>query len=258
MKSSKASFKVTLTHTKHKLQKSPKKFRRHLQTKENTCASTGVNLYMTYAKPKLIPKPPQIILNLIEVTKTSLKGLEPTEDDQGIRKVTTNEGCTGVTSKSLRERGKKKKLNPFIGFRSYYANCVKGKIKQQDLSILLSSYWSTNNDVHKTWEFFTQHYNKHDTGMCFTEWLEKNYKCEHQSPAESNSTNITREPFIEDIFSQPDDFLKRFTSRELLDMTNLHFEYQDLLNITFEEHFQSSSTNALIGSYMQSDDPVYF
>ncbi|SCU96306.1 LADA_0H00210g1_1 [Lachancea dasiensis] len=254
MKSTKASFKVALTSGRSKVHKSSKKMRNKVGNKMDV----GVNLYMTYAGPKSIPGTPHIISNLVEITDQRA----PTKHNcHKSRSCSEHNPSKHSNLKNKRSKVTKKKLNPFIGFRSYYANCVKGKIKQQELSVLLSNYWSTNYHIHKTWEFFTQHYNKHDTGMCFTDWLKKNYESETEQQLENTQkASVNGEPFIEDIYSNTDELLKRFTSRELIDMTNLHIEYQDLLNcsISLEDSSLDNSTSALTAGIRQNSDAIFF
>ncbi|SCU98685.1 LAME_0G00166g1_1 [Lachancea meyersii CBS 8951] len=260
MKSAKPSFKVALTNDKKKVCKPNRRFpAKNRPSKKKVCfeQNFGVNLYMTYTRPEVIPRTPQIILNLGSLTHSSniqINKAKSKIQSSGLDTPIEKELANDTIFKYDKEKSPKKRLNPFIGFRSYYASYVKGKIKQQDLSVLLSNYWTSNGQIHKTWEFFTQHYNKNKTDMCFVDWLEKNYNCEHtEKPAHKQRDE---EPYIEDIFSNTEELLKRYTSKELIDMTRLQTEHQDFFNNFFPFEDQHNS-NGYISSLIESDDLVY-
>ncbi|SCU95410.1 LAFA_0G00254g1_1 [Lachancea sp. 'fantastica'] len=90
MKSAKPSFKVALSNRTNKVGKLSKKSKLSYRPKEHKHSfedNNGVNLYMTYVKPEVIPKPPQVLSALTESTSTDLmldKSLELKSQNLGL------------------------------------------------------------------------------------------------------------------------------------------------------------------------------
>nr|CAO02575.1 mating type alpha1 protein [Lachancea waltii] len=243
MKFTKPSFKVSV-NKRHGAKLKPKISKKSLK---RNYVSEGVNLYMSYSKQELIPKPPKAVMKILgsDHGKGLSKGLS-----KGIHKDQKSQTFLGSGKCTS-----KKKINPFIGFRSYYARIVKGRIRQQELSTILSQYWLSHHQVHKTWEFFTEHYNRDNTVMCFTEWLEKNYKPEIEGTAAVEISYGL--PFIEDIYHEQAVKSTEWTPQELFGTKELHQEYQDILNKIIPIEDYSQLIDSLFCSIQKNDEGLY-
>ncbi|CUS24240.1 LAQU0S15e00100g1_1 [Lachancea quebecensis] len=247
MNSKKPSFKVSI-----------KKRGKSLKTKPNNSLNSyrenGANLYMSYSRPQAIPKPPKVLMNLVRSTKALSTPAKHLKNGVIVKELDIKQ--LSIYSDNTVS---KKKINPFIGFRSYYAKFAKGRVKQQDLSKILSEYWTKNSEIHSVWEFFTQHYNRDVTSMCFTLWLEENYQPSYEeSKCGSECMDKQLQPFVEDLYTGTGDFLTKLTSRELLDISNAHLGFHDPLNSLpfFEEH--NRTTDWMLNSILQCDEVPYF
>ncbi|CAR23788.1 transcriptional co-activator mating type protein alpha [Lachancea thermotolerans CBS 6340] len=247
MNSTKPSFKVLI-------KKKGKTLNRRLKNSSKSYRENGANLYMSYSKPQAIPKPPNTLINLVRSKKTSQSSRKCLKNDYILKELDVKKLSIYSNNTVL-----KKKINPFIGFRSYYAKFAKGRVRQQELSKILSEYWTKNSKIHSVWEFFTQHYNREVTSMCFTLWLEENYQQSYEeSELDSECMAKRSQPYIEDLYSGTGEFLTKLTSRELLDISGNHSGFQGSLNSLpfFEEH--NRTTDWMLSSILQCDQVPYY
>lgn len=154
----------------------------------------GVNLYMTSASPLKIPDPPKELLNYIQCYKNA-----SLTNPKNIHNKTKT-----INVKTNKTDFKKKKINEFIAFRSYYSRCCNGMIPQLQLSKILAKLWHSNPKLKKTWVLFSEQYNVEQPEKSFTDWLKKTYKSDYNSNIEKQQGYDTefkiQGPYIEDVY----------------------------------------------------------
>ncbi|AEY98440.1 FAFR751W-Xp [Eremothecium gossypii FDAG1] len=155
----------------------------------------GVNLYMTCERPKRIPDPPKELLKYINTQNI------PTNN----KNQQSNQILMGLFKNELKSGGKKKKkINEFMAFRSYYSRFFKGIIPQLELSGILAQVWHEYPDMKRTWEMFAEHYNIEQPNLSFPIWLEKTYAATYTADDLYNlfrvATEEKQKPYVEDVY----------------------------------------------------------
>lgn len=231
--------------------------------------SEGVNLYMTRSAPKKIPRPPDVLLEILKKymqesgLMTNSHKLFENEDMECSKRgcmphlglpllVTKNSKNSKKSSKndmSLKLTGRRKDVNSFIAFRSYYSKFFLRLVTQTYLSSVLSKYWASNPEIRRTWEMFAQQYNREKSTLGFVEWLERTYRAEFDLTAEINpkrSSNNTS-PYVEDIYSiqrQSGRTVTEFTKQNIFFGTTLPLPssaYSSFDHLFANPHYQNSS-----------------
>lgn len=204
MKSKAATFKVKITKSKTRALK--RRSKKLVQTltggssllKIGYRKHEGVNLYMSESKPAFIPNPPEELLLYItrKIEKLDSKQLEI---------IMENNRKANNSRKTVSAR--KKHVNEFIAFRSYYSRMFNGIISQTELSSIISGHWAANKNTRRMWEFISQQYNCDNSTFVFNEWLERNYKvnktlipCIEKTKLQKNTTSSGKIPYVENIF----------------------------------------------------------
>lgn len=238
--------------------------------KKTYTISEGVNLYMTRSAPKKIPRPPDVLLEILEKNiqenglVTNIHELFENEDMVYAKRgcmshlglslpETKNSKKSKKSSKnymSLKLTGKRKDINSFIAFRSYYSKIFLRLVTQTYLSSVLSKYWASNPEIRRTWEMFAQQYNREKSTLGFVEWLKRNYRAEFDLTAEINPkrSSLNTAPYVEDIYSiqrQPGHTVTEFTKQDISFVTTLPppgSAYSSFDHLFANFHSQNSST----------------
>lgn len=75
-----------------------------------------------------------------------------------------------ITTKS---NERKRRMNGFIAFRSFYSKTIRGTSHQKELSSKLAVIWK-NEPHHQTWNCYALQYNATGGEETFVEWLNRN------------------------------------------------------------------------------------
>lgn len=231
--------------------------------------SEGVNLYMTRSAPKKIPRPPDVLLEILKKNMqesglmTNSHKLFENEDMACSKRgcmpylrlplsVTKNSKNSKKCSKNdmgLKLTGRRKDVNSFIAFRSYYSKFFLRLVTQTYLSSVLSKYWASNPEIRRTWEMFAQQYNREKSTLGFVEWLERTYRAEFDLTAEINPkrSSLNTSPYVEDIYSiqrQSEHTVTEFTKQDISFGTTLPLPssaYSSFDHLFANLHYQDSS-----------------
>ncbi|AMD19463.1 HCL580Wp [Eremothecium sinecaudum] len=152
----------------------------------------GVNLYMTSAPPLKIPDPPKKLLNYLKIRRNDNINLKCTQ------------GKLANVKEVAHSPKKRKKINEFMAYRSYYSRFSNGLIPQLELSRILADLWHENPEIKRTWELFSEQYNIEQPNKSFPDWLEEKYSAhyvlqEKQEVKELRKSNI-QQPYVEDLY----------------------------------------------------------
>ncbi|SCU94932.1 LAMI_0F00232g1_1 [Lachancea mirantina] len=107
----------------------------------------------------------------------------------------------GTNNRREEKTNKRRSINSFIAFRSYYSKCITKKVTQQKLSSVLSEFWSKNPKEQKAWDLLSHQYNKENDGQVFVEWIHQNHILAN-NPQNVKKNLEASKPFVENIFEK--------------------------------------------------------
>lgn len=92
-------------------------------------------------------------------------------------------------SRTPKLRKKKKVINAFIAFKSFYSKCIGGIKRQRRITTLLAEIWEKDIDK-QIWKRYAFEYNKSDRDDNFIDWLCKamNIQDKQESPENFSSS----------------------------------------------------------------------
>lgn len=218
MKSNAPTFKVAVSKRScSSVRKTSKKIRSGMIRKPSVSSRyrkhEGVNLYMSKVTPTSIPAPPQVLVAYI---KEKVKTLNKSEVLMSLG------NSDQLSSRDVKTKTKKKQINDFIAFRSYYSRLLNGILTQTELSTIISKHWTVDKQTRKNWELIAQEYNCDASGKHFFNWLEVNYGIDKQwlyeiVQYEECLTPTTKKPYVENIYNSG--FKQRIDSPNQKDIT---------------------------------------
>ncbi|OBA22190.1 hypothetical protein METBIDRAFT_40341 [Metschnikowia bicuspidata var. bicuspidata NRRL YB-4993] len=115
--------------------------------------------------------------------------------------VDTNKKLSRIKQGTRYNDTKKRRINGFIAFRSFYSKTIKGTSHQKELSSKLAAIWKTEPN-HQTWNSYALQYNATGGNESFVSWL--NRKLGFDTNIEAKKTfksykNLTLKN-VEDVF----------------------------------------------------------
>ncbi|ODQ80461.1 hypothetical protein BABINDRAFT_195843 [Babjeviella inositovora NRRL Y-12698] len=130
---------------------------------ESDETALNVNIFPTNPLPNIPPAPDELteLIQKYKITNPKTQG-----SDDGLK--------TGVSPK-------KKKLNAFMAFRSYYTKFICNATSQRELSIRLAGLWKTYKHQ-KVWQRYCAQYNSTDRIESFFDWLQRKTFLDIKSP----------------------------------------------------------------------------
>ncbi|AET37263.1 uncharacterized protein Ecym_1114 [Eremothecium cymbalariae DBVPG len=153
----------------------------------------GVNLYMTSGPPKKIPEPPKELLRYIKQQNFEFEDIKQSNNNKSI-----------AYSEETDIPKKRKKINEFMAFRSYYSRFFRGIVPQLELSRILAQLWHEKPKMKRTWEMFAEHYNMEQPDQSFPEWLEKTYTSSYTPKGkvkiDDDQDEKSKHPYVEDLY----------------------------------------------------------
>lgn len=150
----------------------------HLKSKEANFLMIRTGLLIP-----ALPEPSETIIN-------SLAECDASMDDIDLFK---------PSNRSKRRKAvKRRRLNGFIAFRSYYSRAAKSHSSQRKLSSLLAKVWKEEANKH-VWSTYASVYNETGGNDDFILWLEKNLEQNEKDSTRSFTQKRKHHAFINDI-----------------------------------------------------------